>query len=188
MRCMILNQSYEYLNIQNWYESIVLVIQGKAVPLEYYDDEIIRSEKQQWRMPAVAMLRHQADTRTRTKLFNVPTKKAVLVRDNFECQYCGCKLTMNTGTRDHVHPLSKGGKNTLSNVVAACKPCNGKKDNKTLTESGMTLRSHPRALTEEEKIKCLIKSFKSKERTVWLSFLKKLGLSLWDSSTVSKIA
>lgn len=179
-RCMILNQSYEYLNIQSWYRSLCLVIEGKAIPIEYYD-ETVSSATEKWRLPAVAMMRYQVDTHKRTKLFNIPTKKAVLIRDNFECQYCGCKLTMGSGTRDHVVPLSKGGPNTLSNVVASCKTCNGKKDNKTLEQSGMRLRNKPRALTEEEKLKCLIKSFKSKERQVWLTCLKNLGLQLWTT-------
>lgn len=184
MQCMILNQSYEFLNIQSWYDSLLLVIEGKAVAIEQYDT-IVRSAHQQWRLPAVVMLRYQVSTKSRTKLFNVPTKKAVLIRDNFECQYCGCKLTMGSGTRDHVIPLSKGGPNTLTNVVAACKPCNGRKDNKTLDQSGMTLRSKPRALTEEEKLKCLLKSFKSKERNAWLSCLKRLGLTLWTTGNAA---
>lgn len=179
-RCMVLNQSYEYLNIQNWFDSLCLVIEGKAIPIEHYD-ETVHSAREQWRLPAVIMMRYQVDTRKRTKLFNIPTKKAVLIRDNFECQYCSAKLTMGSGTRDHVIPLSKGGPNTLTNVVAACKACNGKKDNKTLEQSGLTLRTKPRALTEEEKLKCLIKSFKSKERQVWLACLKNLGLTLWTT-------
>lgn len=32
-------------------------------------------------------------------------------------------------SRDHVFPLSKGGKNGLHNTVYSCKPCNYKKDN-----------------------------------------------------------
>lgn len=182
MRCMILNQSYEYLNIQSWYESLCLVLEGKAVPIKYYgENDVARSATAQYRLPAVAVMRYNVNTSKRTKLFNIPTKKAVLIRDNFECQYCGVKLTMGSGTRDHVIPTCKGGPNTLTNVVAACKSCNGKKDNKTPEQAGMTLRTKPRALTEEEKLKCLIKSFKSKERGVWLDCLKELGLQLWTT-------
>ena len=66
------------------------------------------------------------------------SKKNVLIRDNYECGYCGKhskKLTI-----DHVFPKSRGGKSTFTNTVAACMPCNSKKENKTPHESGMKLR------------------------------------------------
>lgn len=44
----------------------------------------------------------------------------VLDRDGFTCRYCGGPAT----TVDHVIPRSKGGQNTLENLVAACKRCN----------------------------------------------------------------
>lgn len=43
-------------------------------------------------------------------------KKEVLLRDSHECQYCGAHAT----TVDHIVPISKGGQNTWSNLVAAC--------------------------------------------------------------------
>lgn len=45
------------------------------------------------------------------------------------CSYCGSKEKM---TVDHVIPLSRGGKHDVSNIVPACKPCNIKKNNKSL--------------------------------------------------------
>lgn len=37
-----------------------------------------------------------------------------------------------TATVDHVQPVSKGGKSSLFNYVAACRPCNEKKSNTSL--------------------------------------------------------
>lgn len=64
-------------------------------------------------------------------------------RDAHLCMYCGgnfhsCKLT-----RDHVYPLSRGGKNIWSNVVTACRRCNTKKGNRRPEEANMPLLAVP---------------------------------------------
>jgi 5-methylcytosine-specific restriction endonuclease McrA len=43
------------------------------------------------------------------------------------CVYCGCALTLEVATLDHVVPLSKGGTNSADNLVLACQSCNRKK-------------------------------------------------------------
>lgn len=48
----------------------------------------------------------------------------VFKRDRFSCQYCGnCppKVVLEV---DHIVPVVSGGKNTMSNLVAACFDCN----------------------------------------------------------------
>ena len=68
------------------------------------------------------------------------SKRNILIRDGRTCAYCGEHAT----TIDHIHPRSKGGKNTWQNLVAACQKCNHKKGNKTLAEAheryGMVLQ------------------------------------------------
>lgn len=44
----------------------------------------------------------------------------VLKRDKYTCQYCGDRA----GTADHIIPRSKGGPNTMANLVACCMVCN----------------------------------------------------------------
>jgi 5-methylcytosine-specific restriction endonuclease McrA len=178
---MVLNSSYEYLNIEDsWFDSLMLVLEGKASPIENYPD-IVRSQHCTFQIPAVVVMRYHVAVKKRTKLFQLPTKKAVFIRDNFECQYCGERLTMNTGTRDHVVPRCQNGPDTLSNVVASCKPCNGRKADRTPEQAGMELRTRPRVLTDEEKIRCVLKTCRAKERQTWLGCLKKLGITLWSS-------
>jgi len=58
------------------------------------------------------------------------TKKNILLRDNYECQYCGLKGERMM-TVDHVHPRSKGGPSTWENLVCACMRCNNRKNNRT---------------------------------------------------------
>jgi len=50
-------------------------------------------------------------------------------------------LTPGNATRDHVHPLSKNGKNTLVNVVCSCRNCNLNKADKTCQEANMFPRN-----------------------------------------------
>jgi hypothetical protein len=68
---------------------------------------------------------------------------AIKKRDQDRCRYCGCQVRWgnqrgNAGaTYDHVIPVIKGGKNTLDNVVIACRGCNSRKKHLTLREAGM---------------------------------------------------
>ncbi len=108
----------------------MLVLEGKATLIEHYPD-VVRSQHLSFQLPAVVVMRYHVQLRKRNRLFQMPTKRAVFIRDNFECQYCGTRLTMGSGTRDHVVPRSLKGPDTLTNVVASCKPCNGRKANRT---------------------------------------------------------
>ena len=54
-----------------------------------------------------------------------------MIRDLYTCQYCNTPYTKHNLTLDHVVPLSKGGKTSWTNIVAACGPCNTRKGNKT---------------------------------------------------------
>lgn len=53
------------------------------------------------------------------------TRFEVLRRDNHTCRYC--RSTENALTVDHVTPVSLGGTDDPSNLVAACKDCNAGK-------------------------------------------------------------
>lgn len=60
--------------------------------------------------------------------------RRLLKRHNFRCFYCGIKLTTANRTLDHKIPLSRGGTNTIRNVVPACRPCNNRKLRMTTEE------------------------------------------------------
>ena len=65
-------------------------------------------------------------------------------RDDHHCLYCGHQFARGELTRDHVLPLSRGGKDRWENVVAACRPCNVRKRDRLLQDTGMALRTTPR--------------------------------------------
>jgi len=178
-RCMVLNASYEFLTIQeHWIDALSLVLTGKADVIEEYPD-VVRSQHCRFQLPAVLVMRYQVASHRRAGLFHTPSKRAVFVRDLFTCQYCGVRVTMKTGTRDHVHPVSRGGADALANVVTACRVCNTRKAARTPEEAFMPLSRRPRALTDDEKVQVLLRTVRAKERNAWLTCLRRLGIQLW---------
>jgi 5-methylcytosine-specific restriction endonuclease McrA len=180
-RCLVLNANYEYLSVlDHWIDAVTLVLRGKADPIATYE-RVARSEHRAYPLPAVLVTRALIKTHRRRAIFDVPAKTIVLARDAFTCQYCGCKVSLKTGTRDHVQPRSRGGPDILANVVAACSPCNRRKEDRTPAEAGMPLRSQPRALSEEEKVGCLLRTVRSEERSAWIGCLRRNGITLWTA-------
>lgn len=47
-----------------------------------------------------------------------------LLADNPRCYLCGCDVTYQTATVDHLIPLEKGGSNGRDNLRLACHKCN----------------------------------------------------------------
>ncbi len=64
-------------------------------------------------------------------------------RDQHICLYCGKQTTEKKLTRDHILPVAKGGKNSWSNVITACKKCNTRKGCRTPDEAKMPLLAVP---------------------------------------------
>ena len=87
--------------------------------------------------PSVLRLRHfvRVPYRATAPL----TRRAVFARDEWRCQYCGAAAE----NLDHVIPKSRGGTHTWDNVVAACRRCNSKKENRSFQEAGLRLARRP---------------------------------------------
>jgi hypothetical protein len=212
-RCLTLNQTNEFLHVHPWFEALSLIhktyipqyikddpsflelppafqkekLRPKVDVLAWFDEYAYNSigdgEFGKQRLPAVIRLNYCVRTKRKERLNGVSLRN-VLVRDNWKCSYCGIPITERSGTRDHVHPLSKGGPNVIENVVASCKRCNNLKDNMSLgdfeKQFGFKLdRSRLRKLTEEEKIKSVIHSFKEVEHEVWFKCLQENHIELW---------
>ncbi|UTF59358.1 HNH endonuclease [Gilvimarinus sp. DA14] len=71
------------------------------------------------------------------------TNRALFARDNYLCLYCGNSFVSNLLSRDHVHPVSRGGRDVWQNVVSACKRCNQRKSNHLLQDIDMELLALP---------------------------------------------
>lgn len=57
--------------------------------------------------------------------------RRILKRSRGRCAYCGLRRVL---TMDHVVPLSRGGRHSIGNVVAACGSCNSSKNSRLLVE------------------------------------------------------
>lgn len=77
---------------------------------------------------------------------------ALFKRDAQLCMYCGERFSRHDLSRDHVTPLSQGGKDCWTNVVTACKRCNNHKAGRTPEQSGFQLLAVPFAPTHAEYI------------------------------------
>ena len=69
--------------------------------------------------------------------------QALFARDQSLCLYCGREFQRAALTRDHVQPVSKGGRDTWENVVSACLHCNSRKGNRTPQQASMPLLAVP---------------------------------------------
>jgi len=162
--CIILNMDYSYLNTVSWQKAIKILVKGKAMVLKY-TDKVVRAGEKIIQIPAVMKLVKLVRAIFRT---HVPfSKRNVMVRDGFVCQYCGSDKDL---TIDHVLPVSKGGKSTFENCVTACKPCNSRKTNKLPNETGFHLKKKPTAPTINEFIR-----FRSEKLGI-VDLLKSLGI------------
>ena len=71
------------------------------------------------------------------------TNPMLFKRDGYRCLYCGDLFPLAALTRDHILPRSRGGMDSWTNTVAACKSCNHRKDCHTPEEVGMPLLAVP---------------------------------------------
>lgn len=63
----------------------------------------------------------------------------LFTRDRHTCAYCGSVHPASQLEREHVLPYSRGGRDTWTNVVTSCRPCNQRKADRTPEEAGMPL-------------------------------------------------
>ena len=67
----------------------------------------------------------------------------LFARDRFVCAYCGGLFAAEALTREHIVPVSRGGHDSWTNCITACRPCNGQKGNRLPEEARMTLHYLP---------------------------------------------
>jgi 5-methylcytosine-specific restriction endonuclease McrA len=95
---------------------------------------------------------HQGWLKGRVEYVPPLNNPALFRRDAHLCMYCGLRLPPSELSRDHVTPLSRGGRDCWSNVVTACKRCNHHKAGRTPEEAGMALLAVPFTPTYAEYI------------------------------------
>ncbi|RMH00794.1 MAG: HNH endonuclease [Chloroflexi bacterium] len=134
---LILNVNFEPLHVCNTRRALALVMSGKA-EIILNGRGVIRSSSATFEIPSVIKLSYMVKRpRPRVAL----SKREILRRDNYTCQYCGRKSSLLT--IDHVIPRNQGGQHTWTNLVAACAPCNRRKGGRRPEEANMLLRRQP---------------------------------------------
>jgi 5-methylcytosine-specific restriction endonuclease McrA len=138
---LVLNASYEPINICAARRAIVLVLKGVAMA-EEENGHFLHAARLAFRVPSVIRLLEYRRIPHQTRALS---RKNILLRDRNTCQYCGEVLSASDLTLDHVVPRSRGGASTWENLVAACHTCNRRKGNQMPLEAGMKLMREPHA-------------------------------------------
>jgi 5-methylcytosine-specific restriction endonuclease McrA len=139
-RVLVLNASFEPINVCTVRRATVLVLKSKAEVLER-GKGALHSERLVLDRPVVIRLVTYVKVPRDVHRRKI-TRKAVLARDSWTCQYCGSNKPGLTV--DHVIPRSRGGQSVWENIVAACASCNRRKGNRLPREASMHPRHSPR--------------------------------------------
>lgn len=136
---LLLNASFEPLNVINWKRALKLVFLQKVEVLEESNQEV-RAAELSLKVPQVVRLLRFVGFRAREVKFS---RQNIYARDRYRCQYCGKKLPAKDLTCDHVLPRSRGGGTNWTNIVTCCRSCNRRKGGRTPEEAGFKLRRAP---------------------------------------------
>jgi 5-methylcytosine-specific restriction endonuclease McrA len=134
---LLLNQDFAPLNLCRTPRALALVERGKAEVVAY---GLVPSPTPARLVdhPVVIRLSHYLAPPRRRDGFS---RRAVLRRDGYACQYCGAVTPRPT--LDHVVPRRLGGGASWTNLVTACRDCNQRKAGRTPEQAGMPLLRRP---------------------------------------------
>jgi 5-methylcytosine-specific restriction endonuclease McrA len=139
-RVLVLNASYEPINVCTVRRATVLLLKERAEIVERAGWSL-HAEHLAIPRPVVIRLRLYVriprDARSRRI-----TRRAIFARDRWTCQYCGSERA--SLTVDHVIPRSKGGSSSWDNIVTCCAPCNRRKGDRLPRQAKMRPLSKPR--------------------------------------------
>ena len=137
---LVLNASYEPINICAARRALVLILKGVA-SAEAHAPGAFHSQRQNVELPSVIRLLEYRRIPHQTRALS---RKNILMRDRYTCQYCLKVLPTGELTLDHVIPRSRAGESAWENLVACCHYCNNTKGCRTPDEAGMKLARQPR--------------------------------------------
>lgn len=150
-KCLLLNADYSPFGIIDWTKAIIWSMKAyeteDSYPVEiidFYQNDFIQGINKKFPVPAVA--------RTK-KFFKINdygvnfSRRNILIRDNYTCQYCCEVFPIDQLTYDHVIPKSiwrlDRSPTNWTNIVTCCIKCNRKKGNRTPSEAKMKLKNVP---------------------------------------------
>ena len=135
-RALVLNASFEPLSVVASRRALVLVLSDKAELLHGTGHDL-HSARAKFPEPSIVRLVNYVRVPHQARV--AVTRRSVFVRDGHRCQYCGAQAE----NIDHVVPRSRGGTHSWDNVVACCRRCNSRKEDRLLDEAGFRLARTP---------------------------------------------
>ena len=116
-RVLLLNATYEPLQLVSERRAVVLMLAGRAEPIAIPEEPAVcRSATMVVEIPSIVRLHEMVKIPTKVRTPPL-TRRSLLLRDNNKCAYC----LEHADTIDHVIPRSRGGKHEWTNVVASCR-------------------------------------------------------------------
>lgn len=134
---LVLNANFEPINVCSTRRALNLVMTGKAILIMNGRGEVRTINRA---FPRPSIIRLEKMIRRPRPVVRL-SKREILRRDNYVCQYCGQHVPHLTV--DHVFPRHMGGRPTWENLVAACISCNHRKGGRTLDQAQMHLLKSP---------------------------------------------
>ena len=138
---LVLNATYEPLSVVSIKRAVVLLLKEKAELLEAAETTL---RARGLAMPVPLVIRMVYYVRIPRAMALPLSRRSIMARDQYTCQYCGATPLRADLTLDHVLPRSRGGRTEWENVVVACRVCNQKKGSRTPREAQMSLARPPR--------------------------------------------
>jgi hypothetical protein len=140
MKSLVLDSNHQPISIISWEKAIQSILNGKAQQLEK-PGMTIRTVSKEFDMPSVLVILEPIPYREKRLSYN--NSQNLFVRDKYTCAYCGKRKRKSELTKDHINPIVQGGKNSWTNLITACRPCNQKKAGRTPKQANMELKYKP---------------------------------------------
>lgn len=158
---LVLNADYTLLEVTDWQRAVSLLFREKARLVEDYAGRFLHSPSVTMGMPAVIVRSSYVKPKKQIRL----SRKNLLARDFYTCQYCGDRPKKKNGgpnleelTLDHVVPRAhaRGGHVVLpwskkqirttswENLLTACRDCNSAKADQTPDQAGLKMKKLPK--------------------------------------------
>lgn len=135
---LVLNANFEPLNVCTTRRAMNLILTRKA-SMVLNGRGLIHSVSRSFPRPSIVRLYKMIK---RPRPIVRLTKREILRRDDYTCQYCGNRTSYLTV--DHIFPRRLGGTHTWENVAAACPSCNHRKGGRTINQAQMALMHLPK--------------------------------------------
>lgn len=125
---------------------------GDAIFLLHGGINAVTRERSQLRVHSIIATHGTQYAPSKLRAGYVPplSNRTLFQRDDHFCLYCGGRFSARQLSRDHVRPLSMGGRNEWNNVVSACVRCNNFKAGRTPEAARMELLAVPFVPTHAE--------------------------------------